>query len=130
MSAILVWVHQDQAKLFHLKANSIHVESVQYKGPKHPIETHGKNHPQNQTDSEAFFRQLTDVLSQKGQAKWLIMGPSLGPQHFFRHLENHHPNLAAYVIGVERVARMPDSEILSVGRQFLHNYYLYHGVAN
>jgi hypothetical protein len=88
------------------------------------------NHPQHQTDSEVFFRQLTDVLSQKEPAKWLLLGPSLGPKHFFRHLEKHHPEFASYVIGVERVEQMPDSDILSVGRQFLHNYYLYHGVAN
>ncbi len=121
MSAILVWVHSDEAKLFHLKPNSIHVETVQFKGPSHP-DAH--------TDEDLFYRQLAKKLSQKDEAKLLVMGPSLAPKHFFRFLEIHHPLMAGRVIGVERMEKMPDSEILSMGRQMLHQYYLYQGVAN
>ncbi len=121
MTAILIWVHNNQAKLFHLKPQSIHVESVHYKGPRH-ADAH--------LDSENFFRQLVDLLLQKEPAKWLLMGPGLAQKHFFRHLESHHPKLTEQVIGVERVDQMPDSEILSVGRKFLNDYYLYQGVAN
>ena len=125
MSAILVWVQSDHAKLFHLKPKSIHVETVHYKGAQHPVEKEGKNHPKNQTDAETFYRQLSKVILQKESAKLLLMGPSLAQQHFFRHLQAHHEPLASQVIGVERVDQMPDSEILSVGRQFLHKYYLF-----
>jgi stalled ribosome rescue protein Dom34 len=130
MSAILVWVHTEHAKLFHLKPNSIHVETVRFQGPHHPTELQGKNHPKDQTDEESFYRQLAKNLAQKEEAKWLLMGPGLAAKHFFRFLETHHPLFSARVIGIERVDQMPDSEILSMGRQFLQQYYLYQGVAN
>lgn len=127
MSAVLIWINTHEAKLFHLRPNSIHVQTVKYTGPRHPVEVLGKNHPQHQTDERTFFRKLVKVLQKDLPSKMLLMGPGLGPKQFLRHLESHHDDLKHKVIGVEKVDQMPDSEILSIGRQFLQQYYLYNG---
>jgi hypothetical protein len=125
MSAILIWVHSQEAKLFHLKAKSIHVETVPFKIPKHFIENSaGLALPYSPDGEEKFFRHLVKNLKKKEPARWLIMGPTQLAPHFHRFLLNHHADLAVNVIGVERVETMPDSEILSKGRQILHHYYL------
>ncbi len=54
------------------------------------------------------------------------MGPSLGAKHFAAYLEKSHPDLYKCIITVEKVDKMPDSEILSIGRKFLQKYYLFH----
>lgn len=127
MSALIIWLNSQEAKLFHLLPQSIHVEKVSYRGHLHPVESLGRNHPKDQTDEEAFYRQLADKLGKEPFTKLLLMGPGVGVRHFQRHLEDHHPQLNQKVIGVEKVDQMPDSEILSVGRNYLHKYYLFQG---
>jgi hypothetical protein len=127
MSALLIWMNSHEAKIFHLMPNTIHLETVKFHGPRHSDETLGKNHPKNQTDEEVFFRQLIAALEKSSASKWLLMGPSMGPKHFYQFLKTHHLLQSRKVIGVEKVDQMPDSEILSVGRSYLHHYYMFQG---
>lgn len=124
MSAIFVWVHAQEAKLYHLKAKSIHVETVRTKNRRLGDAPFNTDFLEQSKEDESLFRQLARTLKKKEAALLLIMGPTSSAQHFQRHLQNHHPDLAAQVIGVERVELMPDSEVLSKGRQFLHQYYM------
>jgi hypothetical protein len=128
MSALIIWLNSQEAKLFHLRPQSIHVENVSFKGHLHPVESLGLNHPKTQTDEEVFYRQLSAKLEKDPSNKWLLMGPGIAVKHFKRHLETHHPLLNSKVIGIEKVDHLPDSDLLSVGRQFLHKYYLFQGV--
>lgn len=129
MSALLIWMTKQEAKLFHVESERINVEKFQYSGPHHDNETHGKNHTQGQTDEDRFFHQLAQSLKHVKSRTWVMMGPSLGATHFAKFLEKHHPDLYERVIGVEKVDKMPDSEILSAGRKFLQHYYLYNNPA-
>jgi stalled ribosome rescue protein Dom34 len=126
MSALLIWMTKQEAKLFYVEAESINYEKFQFSGPQHPTETLGVNHSKTESDEERFFHQLAQKLKTVKARTWLLMGPSLGATHFKHFLEKHHSELSAKVIGVEKVDKMPDSEILSVGRKFLQHHYLYH----
>lgn len=128
MCSILVWMSSEEAKLFYVEAESISVERISYKGPKHPAEKLGKNHPKNQTDEQTIYRQLVEKFKSVEFKRILLMGPSLGPKHFCTYLEEAHSEIFAKVIGVEKVDHMPDSDILTVGRKYLQKYYLYHAV--
>lgn len=128
MSALLIWMNSHEAKLFHVEPESINVEKVVFHGHEHHVETLGRNHSKDQTDEIKFFKQLIEKLKTSSSAQWLLMGPSLGPKHFAHYLENHHADLFKRIIGVEKVDKMPDSEILSVGRKHLQKYYLYNAV--
>lgn len=121
MSAIFIWIHGNHAKLFHVQSKGIHVETIRYLGPPPLAES---------LDSEVFFRQLVDVLGQKQSTQWLLIGPDQSHQNFFHYLEKYHPKMSAHVIGIEKVEPMPDSEILSLGRKFLNDYYLQNRSAN
>lgn len=125
MSALLIWMTKQEAKLFHVESERINFEKVQYSGHHHAPESHGKNHSQDQTDENRFFQQLAHALQHVKSKTWLMMGPSLGATHFAKFLEKHYPELHQKVIGVEKVDKMPDSEILSAGRKFLQRYYLF-----
>lgn len=126
MAALIIWMDTVEAKLFEIDQDSIKVEKVLYHGHLHHKEVMGKNHKKNQTDEEAFYRQLLEAIKLKKVGKILLMGPSLGATHFFHFLDRTSPDVFNRVIGAEKVDKMPDSEILSVGRQHLQRYYLYH----
>lgn len=128
MSALLVWMDSHEAKLFYVEADGIHVEKVAYHGPRHHPETLGRNHTKDQTDETVFFRQLAEKLKTVKSSKWLLMGPGMAAPHFSFYLETQHKELFKKVIGMEKVDKMPDSEILSVGRNYLQKYYLYNAV--
>ena len=125
MSALIIWMDTVEAKLFEIDKDSIKAEKVLFQGPEHPKEVLGKNHEKNQTDEEVFYRQLFQKIKTKKANKILLMGPSLGATHFVGFLERTSPEMFSRVIGSEKVDKMPDSEILSVGRKFLQRYYLY-----
>ena len=128
MAALIIWMDTVEAKLFEIDKDSIIAEKVIFKGPDHHQEVMGKNHTKNESDEEVFFRQLVKVLKIKNSKEILLMGPSLGATHFMSFLERHSPEIFLRVIGSEKVDKMPDSEILSVGRKYLQRYYLYHAV--
>ncbi len=127
MAVALIWMDSKEAKIFQLDKDRILVEKLAYHGHEHHPESLGKNHPKSQTDEDVFFRQLADKLNQDKFAKILLMGPGGAVKHFEKHLKVHQHLLAETVVGVEKVDRLPDSEILTVGRQFMHKYYLYQG---
>ncbi len=125
MAALIIWMTSDEARLFHVDANSIQVEKLHYHGVRHPDETLGKNHPRTQTDEEKFFSQLTEKMKESPFETMLLMGPSYGPVNFVSYLERHASQFLRKMIGVERVDKMLDSEILTIGRKYLHRHYLY-----
>jgi hypothetical protein len=124
MCSILIWMDSVEAKLFYVEAESIRVEKVKFHGHVHPTETLGKNHPQDQTDQQVFFKQLIKKLEGESFKRLFLMGPSLGATHFYSYLGKGHLDIFTKVIGLEKVGKMPDSEILSVGQKYLQKYYL------
>ncbi len=126
MSALLVWMDQQEAKLFEIENDRINVKKICFEGPEHPPETLGRNHPRHQTDEQRFYSQLAKKMTKIKSKNWLLMGPSFGASHFLTYLEHSFPELFNRVIGFEKVDKMPDSEILSTGRKYLQRYYLYH----
>lgn len=115
MSAIFIWIYSQEAKLFHLKPQSIHVETVKRKD--------------SDSKDEVLFKSLVERVQRQSLKRLLLMGPGSAPQHFFRYLQTHQPEWVPMVIGVERVEHMPDSEILSMGRHFLQQFYLNQNIA-
>ena len=128
MSALIIWIDSVEAKLFEIEKDSIKAERVLFHGPTHQKEVMGKNHNRNDSDEEVFYIQLLEKLKTKDAKQILLMGPSLGATHFNTFLARTATEIFQRVIGTEKVDRMPDSEILSVGRKHLQKYYLYHAV--
>lgn len=126
MSALLIWTSPNEAKLFHVDANSIHVEKIVYKSSLHPSEVSGRIASFDQFAELEFFKILVEKLKSVGSEKWLLMGPDQTPVRFKQYLVDHCSEMFQKLIGLEKVDQMPDSEILSVGRMHLQRYYLFH----
>jgi stalled ribosome rescue protein Dom34 len=127
MSALILWIDERQVKLFHLKPNAINVEHFKCRNISPVVEPSAGTGRSKKTDDQLFYKQLIQKLEKNSPMKWLLMGPSSGPKLFLQYLNENRPDLSQRVIGVEKVDPMPDSELLSVGRIFLHHYYMIQG---
>lgn len=127
MGIAMIWMDSAEAKVFQIDSDRIHVEKVVYTGP-HSSEHSGRGRRKSQTDEELFFRQLAQRIAPMSYSKLLLMGPGLSVKHFSEFIKSHQPVIAEKIVGVEKVDRLPDSEILTLGRNIFHKYYLFQGM--
>jgi stalled ribosome rescue protein Dom34 len=127
MSVAMIWMDSREARIFHLVGEKIQVERLEYHGHEHHAEGLGRNHPKSQTDEGTFFKQLLGHLQKSSYGKLLLMGPGVSVKHFETYLKDHQKKMSESVVAVEKVDHLPDSEILTMGRQFLHKYFLFQG---
>lgn len=118
MSALIVWLDKEQAKLFQLNADGVQKSNLHYHGHKHPVETLGKNHPIEQSDEEKFYHQLCGYLENMESSRWYIVGPGLAREHFLGHIDRHHPNLKNKIVGSDKMEALTDNQIIQEGAKF------------
>ncbi len=102
MSALLVWLNEQEVRLFFIETEMINVKKLPYDN-----------------------QQLVDEIKIKPLKQILLMGPGQEPMQFSLFLAKSYPDVYGKIIGVEKVNKMPDSEILSTGSRILQKYYLY-----
>ncbi|MGZ3775758.1 MAG: hypothetical protein ACXVCY_14450 [Pseudobdellovibrionaceae bacterium] len=118
MSALILWLDKEQAKLFQLDVDGVAKSNLHFHGHKH-----GEH-----TDEEKFYHQLCQHLNGVESDKWLIVGPGVGREHFLHHLERHHPNLKSKIVGSEKMEVLTDNQIVAEGKKFFHHLNLFESV--
>lgn len=118
MSACIVYIDSEHAKIFKLKEKK--VEEMNLK--KHEVmhHTHG-DHDKAHKASNHFFHEVAGAL--KGMTEILLIGPGLAKTHLKAHIDEHHKaELSKHVVGVETVDKITPNQMLEVGRKFFKNY--------
>lgn len=123
MSAAVVWLSHEEAKIFRLKAEAVsEAERLQ-------ADSHGHRHatdPNKQHDVNKFFHSVAERLN--GTQELLLIGPGTAKQEFRHHLEkHHHAQLAKAVVGVENADHPTEPQIRAFARKFFKTYDLYSG---
>lgn len=120
MSQMAVWMDRDEAKVFHVTAETFEEAAVH--SPNHHVHRHPKrqetsahNHPD---DEHHYFQQVAAALASADQI--LLMGPSMTKLHFLRYLQKHTPALEPRVIGVESADHPTDRQLVAHVRQYFH----------
>jgi stalled ribosome rescue protein Dom34 len=67
-------------------------------------------------DNVAFFHDLATTIADIREI--LITGPGTAKIAFKRYVDEHHPDLARRVVGVETMDHPSDGELLAHGRQY------------
>ena len=125
MSSLILWIDTHEAKIFNLTVQGIQTEKVKAPGPRHHAEVHGKNHTIEQTDEEVLYHTLCKRLEKMDSEEYLITGAGPGREHFYNHLEKHHPNLKKNIKGSLRLAPMTDAQLVDEGMRFFRKSHLY-----
>ncbi len=121
MSACVVWIDSEHAKIFKLNVSGVekktlHLNEATVKGAHHD------NHKKNA--EEKFFH---DVANEIGAVEeLLIFGSGLAKNHFKTHLEkHHHDSLSKHLVGVEPLDHLTDNQILEAGRKYFKKFNTY-----
>jgi stalled ribosome rescue protein Dom34 len=121
MSACILFIDSDHAKIFKLNPDKIETSSLKIHDSKHRT-------TDDQKDAEHekhFFTDVTTALA--GVGELLIVGPGLAKTRFKTHLDSHHhQTLAKGVVGIETIDHPTDPQIIAVGKKFFKTYDKFH----
>ena len=123
MSAAVIWLDHDEAKIYRLKPGQVETEHL-----KNKQHLHHSGHDQDKArrDSNKFFHEVAKNLD--GMSEILVMGPGQAKQEFVHHLEKHnHANLAQKIVGIESTDRLSENRILERARVFFKTYNVFYG---
>ena len=118
MSACVVWMDSEHAKIFKISANGIEKKSLKHH-ETHPIGAHHDNHKHNA--EERFFHEVAQAVGSPEEL--LVFGAGMAKTHFHSHLKNHHhANLEKSLVGVEALDQLTDNQILEAARKFFKKF--------
>ena len=121
MSAYVVWIEMDRAKVFKIEAGKEKHPVIMH---RREIKHHTSRDPENHKNSEKFFHDVAAEL--KGASEILLIGPGLAKQHFDAHLKrHHHDTLAKAVVGFESSDIVSDEKLLELSRSFFKIFDIY-----
>ena len=121
MSACIVWMDYEHAKVFKLSASGIEKKMMHHKSAP-PHDAHHDSFKHNA--EERFFHEIASEIGNSEEV--LVFGAGLAKNHFKTHLEkHHHTDLAKHLVGVEPLDHLTDNQILEAGRKFFKKYNTY-----
>ncbi|MBC7386933.1 MAG: eRF1 domain 2 [Cryobacterium sp.] len=121
MSARILFIDSDHAKIFKLNADKIDTHAMKKHDAQHQVGGGGKEDEQE----KHFFHDVAKELA--GTTELLVVGPGLAKIRFKTHLEtHHHQDLCKAVVGMEAIDHPTDPQIMAVGKKFFKTYNLFH----
>ena len=122
MSACVIWLDSEHAKIFNISAKGVEKKMMKHH-EVNPIGSHHDNHKRNAV--EHFYHEIAKSIGKPEEL--LIFGAGLAKNHFKTHLEkHHHADLAKHVVGVETLDQLTDNQILEASRKFFKKYNFFH----
>ena len=113
----IVWMDHQQARIFQFDAAEPEATVVHSSHPHQHL-----HHKANSNDSghvspdKHFLQQICTCLSDAGSI--LLTGPAGAKQELRTYLDQHHPQLAARIAGVQALDHPSDGELLALARKF------------
>lgn len=125
MSALIIWLNTQEAKLFHLLPTGVKTEKINLHKKAHHAEVHGKNHSREESDEGRFYHHLCEALEKDTSTEWLVAGPGQGRKNFVSHLLKHHPKLKNRIAGEQTMDALTDNQIVAEGRKFFKHSHMF-----
>jgi stalled ribosome rescue protein Dom34 len=114
MSAFVIWIDREQAKLFEFSHEKMERRIVESKHTDH--HTHVIDQLDIQRREDGFFSVVATHLVEA--SKILIIGPGVAKHHFRNYVGEHLPALAKKIVGCETSDRPTDPQIAAFARRF------------
>jgi stalled ribosome rescue protein Dom34 len=117
MSAYVICIDLNEAKLFSLEPGHKQTEIVRRKEIKHHTHADRENHK----NLHKYFQDVADHLKQVQEL--LVVGPGQVKNQFSNHLKETYPHtLGLAIIGVETLDHPTDNQILDFSRKFFRQH--------
>ena len=120
MSATIVWIDTQHAKIFGLEGQQVELHALHRHEPEH----HTSHTVDAAHDSSHFYHQVAGRL--QGASQILILGPGVAKDQFHHHLQqHHHAGLADKVVGVETADHPTDPQLVAYGRKYFEPHHVH-----
>ena len=120
MSAIVVYLDNEHAKLFKLEPG--HADET--KMNREEVRHHTNNEEKKHKDSNKFYHDVASRLTTASEI--LVVGHGTAKEQFIHHLKDHHHEaIAKKVVGVETVDNPTDKQILALARKSFKKIHLF-----
>lgn len=117
MNTYILWIERDCVKWFHIEREGTKERVLHRREIRH----HTSHAPENLKNTDKFFHKVAESI--QGADEILLVGPSLGKEHFRDYLENHRGlGLAGKVVGILTLGPHTDNQILAQSREFFRYY--------
>lgn len=117
MSAIVVWMDGEHAKLFKLSPAGVAQEQIKNHHHMHHTSADASKHGH---DHDKYFEELSKHLQNTTEV--LLCGPGVAKTQFDHFLKTKHSNIAKSIVGVETMDHPTDNQILATARKFFKKF--------
>lgn len=126
MSAYIVWMDYQEAKLYKLSGTEPKKRQMKLHSHQHSKHPHGKQESHHHPEADKWFHEIAEAL--KGDAsEILLMGSGEAKKLFKSYLEHKYAHsLGKAVVGVETVDHPTEAQLLEKARSFFKQYDLFH----
>ena len=120
MKHAVIWIDQNEARIFEVDADKVEQSIVDSPGPhvhRHAgeVDLRVRNHPD---DEHRYFRDVAAALAGRGQI--LLVGPAQTKLHFFRFVQRHDHALAEKIVGIESADHPTNAQLVAHLRTYFH----------
>lgn len=114
---VVVWLDRIKAHVLHFNKEACVAEAFKAH-PLHP-HLHTNSHDSRAENNSQFYDNISNSLADAREI--LVVGPGQEKLTFRKHLDKHHPAMAANIVGVETVDHPSDGQLLAYARKYFHN---------
>jgi stalled ribosome rescue protein Dom34 len=120
MSATIVWIDTQHAKIFELEGPQVEIHALHRHEPEH----HTSHSVDAAHDATHFYHQVASRIGDASQL--LIVGPGVARDQFRHHLQlHHHEGLASKVVGVEASDHPTDAQLVAYARKYFEPHHVH-----
>jgi len=114
MNHAVVWLDQSVAHILHFntEASESHLLKSHSKHPR----LHANSDKRHSADDRLYLDRIASLLADTQEI--LITGPAQEKQVFSKHLAEHHPEIAAKIVGIETTDHPSEKQLLAFAKKY------------
>ena len=118
-SHVVVWIDHREARVIFFNAEEAETHVVhahdRHAHLHHKANSLGSGHA---AEDHNFLEAVSQAMA--GAREALIAGPGSAKTELMKHIQNHTPDLARAILGVETLDHPTDGELVGHARKFFH----------
>jgi stalled ribosome rescue protein Dom34 len=113
----VIWLDHSQARIFHFSRDDVErlVAHATHKNP-HQHHKRGSIGSGHAPEDRKYFEQVATLI--EGSSEILVTGPGDAKLELVKHLQAHHRDLGAKVVGTEALDHPSDGQVLAYARKY------------
>jgi stalled ribosome rescue protein Dom34 len=113
----VVWLDHHEARIIHFSAQTSHEEIVRPANPPRHLHIKAGSASGTHIRAEpAFYRDIAAACDEAQVV--LLVGPSTAKNEFMTFLNDHLPQTAKRIVGIEPMDKLTDHQLLAEGRRY------------